>query len=85
MGSWVEAVADEEHASAVVVAVAEAADDAAVGFDQAVEGLGVAVVGPDVAASFEACAVGRGWRGVAAPGSRRAAHGSTFLSDKSVR
>src|SRR3954451_15270216 len=36
---------DEEHAEAVVVAVAEAAGDAAVEFDEAVDGFGAAVAG----------------------------------------
>ena len=37
--------ADEEHAEAVVVAVAEASGDAAVEFDEAVDGFGAAVAG----------------------------------------
>jgi hypothetical protein len=41
----VEASGDEEHAGAVVVAVAEAAGDAAVEFDEAVDGFGAAVAG----------------------------------------
>src|SRR3954468_9116407 len=36
---------DEEHAESVVVAVAEAAGDAAVEFDEAVDGFGAAVAG----------------------------------------
>src|SRR3954470_2480673 len=42
---WVEAATDEEHAEAVVVAVAEAAGDAAVEFDESVDGFGAAVAG----------------------------------------
>lgn len=42
-GSWGESSADEEHAESVVVAVAEAARDAAVELDQSVDGFGAAV------------------------------------------
>ena len=44
-GLWGEAAGDEEHSESVVVGVAEAAGDAAVEFDQPVDGLGPAVVG----------------------------------------
>ncbi len=40
-----ESSADEQHAESVVVAVAEVAGDAAVEFDEAVDGFGAAVVG----------------------------------------
>ena len=43
MGLEVESSADEEHAEAVVVAVSESAGDAAVEFDEAVDGFGAAV------------------------------------------
>lgn len=43
-GSWGEAAGGEEHAESVVVAVAVAAGEAAVEFDDPVHGLGAAVV-----------------------------------------
>ena len=43
VGLEVESSADEEHAEAVVVAVSESAGDAAVEFDEAVDGFGAAV------------------------------------------
>lgn len=42
-GSWCEAAGGEEHAEAVVLAVAVAACEAAVELDDAVDGLGAAV------------------------------------------
>ncbi len=44
VGSWGEASCGEEHAEAVVVQVAVAAGEAAVEFDDAVDGFGAAVV-----------------------------------------
>ena len=44
-GSWGESAGGEEHAEAVVVAVAEAAGDATVELDQTVHGFGAAVAG----------------------------------------
>lgn len=46
VGSWGEAACDEEHAEAVVVLVVEAWGDAAVEFDESVDGLGAAGVRP---------------------------------------
>src|SRR5690606_11044058 len=43
-GSWGEAAGGEEHAEAIIVAVAEAAGEASVEFDDPVHGFGAAVV-----------------------------------------